>query len=146
MNAPVPVHPHEHPHHMQVDPRVHRIELLISHVLRIGVSVSLLVIVAGTAVSFARHWDYLSSKGAMHRLAGEEAVFPHSLGQVWEGLGQGSGGAIVAVGLLLLIATPVMRVAISIFAFGFQKDRAFVVITSIVLILLLVSFFLGKVE
>jgi uncharacterized membrane protein len=47
-------------------------------------------------------------------------------------------------GLLLLIATPVMRVAFSVLVFVYQHDRVFVVITSIVLTLLLVSFVLGR--
>jgi uncharacterized membrane protein len=47
-------------------------------------------------------------------------------------------------GLLLLIATPVLRVAVSILAFVYQRDRAFVAITSIVLALLLTSFVLGR--
>jgi len=47
------------------------------------------------------------------------------------------------VGLLLLIATPVMRAAVSIFAFVYQHDRTFVIITSVVLAILLLSFALG---
>jgi uncharacterized membrane protein len=56
------------------------------------------------------------------------------------------GQAIVAMGLLLLIATPVLRVAVSIFAFVYQEDRTYTLITTLVLILLLLSFILGKVE
>jgi uncharacterized membrane protein len=133
-------------HHLHVDPRVHQVELLISHVLRFGVVISLLVVVVGTAVSFSHHPAYFSSTAEMHRLSGDKAVFPHTLGDVLRQAARGEGAAIVMVGLVLLIATPVLRVAISIFAFAFQRDRIFVVITSIVLILLLVSFFLGKVE
>jgi uncharacterized membrane protein len=47
-------------------------------------------------------------------------------------------------GLLLLIATPVLRVAVSVLAFVYQRDRTFVIITSVVLTLLLASFVLGK--
>ena len=50
----------------------------------------------------------------------------------------------MVAGLLLLIATPVLRVAVSIFAFVYEKDKVFVIITSIVLGLLLLSFILGK--
>jgi uncharacterized membrane protein len=144
MTSSAPADPHHH--HVQVDPRVHQVELLISHVLRFGVAISLLVVIIGTALSFSRHPAYFSSKAEMHRLSGEDAVFPHTLGQVLKGTARGEGSATVMVGLVLLIATPVLRVAISIFAFAFQRDRIFVVITSIVFILLLVSFFLGKVE
>jgi uncharacterized membrane protein len=141
--APTESHPH---HHMQVDPRVHQVELLISHVLRFGVGISLLVVVIGIGLNFSRHHEYFSSRQEMHRLSGDQAVFPHTLSAVFRGAARGDGESIIMVGLVLLIATPVLRVAISIFAFAFQHDRIFVVITSIVLILLLVSFFLGKVE
>jgi uncharacterized membrane protein len=43
-----------------------------------------------------------------------------------------------------LIATPVLRVAISVLAFVYQRDRTFVVITTVVLALLLTSFVLGR--
>jgi uncharacterized membrane protein len=50
------------------------------------------------------------------------------------------------LGLLLLIATPVMRVAVSVLIFVHQRDWTFVVITSVVLVLLVLSFVLGRVE
>jgi uncharacterized membrane protein len=63
---------------------------------------------------------------------------------VIRGLEHSQGRAIVMAGLLLLIATPVVRVAISVLAFVYQRDRTFVVITSVVLALLLTSFALGR--
>jgi uncharacterized membrane protein YfcA/uncharacterized membrane protein len=51
--------------------------------------------------------------------------------------------AVITLGLLLLIATPVVRVAVSIVAFALEGDRRYVVITSIVLLILLFSLFLG---
>ena len=50
------------------------------------------------------------------------------------------GQAIMALGLLILIITPVLRVAISIVAFAIQHDRIYVAITSLVLALLILSF------
>lgn len=46
---------------------------------------------------------------------------------------------IIQLGLLLLIATPVARVALSLTAFALQRDRTYVVVTGIVLALLLYS-------
>jgi uncharacterized membrane protein len=46
---------------------------------------------------------------------------------------------IIQLGLLLLIATPVARVAFSIFGFVEEKDRLYVVFTVIVLLILLYS-------
>jgi uncharacterized membrane protein len=48
--------------------------------------------------------------------------------------------AIIQLGLLLLIATPIARVALSLFAFAKQRDSTYVVITAIVLGILLWSF------
>jgi uncharacterized membrane protein len=47
--------------------------------------------------------------------------------------------AIIQLGLVLLIATPVARVAMSLVAFILQRDRVYVVVTTIVLALLIFS-------
>jgi uncharacterized membrane protein len=126
------------------DEKVRKVELAISSLLRIGVLTSLLVVLAGTVVTFAHHPRYLSNRHALGTLTKPGAQFPHTLGSLVRGLEHGQGRAIVMAGLLLLIATPVMRVAFSVLAFVYQHDRVFVVITSIVLTLLLVSFVLGR--
>ena len=46
---------------------------------------------------------------------------------------------LIQLGFLLLIATPVARVAFSIFAFAMQRDRIYIVVTLIVLGVLLYS-------
>lgn len=123
--------------------RVRRVETLISVLLRVGVVTSLLIVVAGTVVTFVDHPSYLSSSADLDRLIAPGAEFPHTPAAVVRGLRHGDGPAIVATGLLVLIATPVLRVAVSIFAFVYQRDRTFVVITAVVLALLLLSFGLG---
>ncbi|MFI5378730.1 MAG: DUF1634 domain-containing protein [Tepidisphaerales bacterium] len=126
--------------------RVRRVELVLSNLLRTGVVASFAIILIGTAISFSRHPDYVNSRGQLAHLTRPGAAFPHTMRQVWEGAVNLRGQAIVVVGLLVLIATPVMRVAASVFAFVYQRDGAFVAITSLVLALLLLSFFLGRVE
>ena len=123
-----------------------RAELWISVVLRIGVVLSLTVIVVGMLITFCRHPDYLSSKSELARLTNPGASFPQTLVDVADGVHSLKGQAIVSAGLLLLIITPVMRVAISIVAFVEQRDYLFVLITAAVLAILLFSFLLGKVE
>ena len=126
------------------DERVRKVELAISNLLRGGVLTSLLVVLGGVVTTFVHHPRYLHSRRDLHGLTSPGAEFPHSISQVIQGLQHGQGRAIVMAGLLLLIATPVMRVAVSVLAFVYQKDRTFVVITTIVLTLLLVSFVLGR--
>ena len=126
--------------------RVRRVELLISVLLRVGVSISLSVVVLGTIFTFIHHHDYLSSRTAMPDVTGDAAKFPHTISEVIHGVRDLQGRSIVLLGLLLLIATPVMRVAVSIFAFVYEHDRTYVIITAIVLALLLLSFVLGRAE
>jgi uncharacterized membrane protein len=124
--------------------KVRKVELAISALLRIGVLTSLLIVLAGTVVTFVHHPHYLSSRHDLLRLTKPGAEFPHSVPSVINGLEHSQGRAIVMAGLLLLIATPVLRVAVSVLAFVFQRDRTFVLITSVVLTLLLASFVLGR--
>jgi uncharacterized membrane protein len=53
----------------------------------------------------------------------------------------GESRAIMQLGLLLLIATPIVRVIFSIFAFAIEGDRMYVLFTLIVLAVLLYSLF-----
>ena len=134
------------PAEAEMEERVRRVELLISNLLRIGVSLSLVLMVIGTIISFTRHPEYLSSSEELQRLTQPGAAFPHTVPDVVAGVRDLRGRAIVTLGLLLLIATPVVRVAVSIFAFIYQRDRIFTLITAVVLCLLLLSFVLGKAE
>jgi uncharacterized membrane protein len=125
---------------------VRKIELVISTILRVGVTLSLLVIVTGTVISFVRHPGYVDSPKALLALTRPGQAMPRTLGEIFAGVAEGRGQAIVMAGLLLLLATPVIRVAVAILAFLAQKDRRFAVITTVVLCLLLLSFFLGRAE
>ena len=68
-------------------------------------------------------------------------LFPQTFNQVWAGLLTLQPQSVIMLGLLLLIATPVMRVAVSIFAFAVERDWRLVVITTVVLLILLFSIF-----
>lgn len=67
--------------------------------------------------------------------------FPQTLYAVRIGLFQLQPQAIISLGLLVLIATPVVRVAASTVTFILEHDRKFVIITLIVLVILLFSIF-----
>jgi len=68
-------------------------------------------------------------------------TFPDTLPRVLSGLLAGDAPAIIVAGLLILLATPVMRVAVSILAFAIEEDRTYVIITALVLAILLFSIF-----
>ncbi|MGH2465577.1 MAG: DUF1634 domain-containing protein [Candidatus Limnocylindrales bacterium] len=52
--------------------------------------------------------------------------------------------ALAQAGLLVLIATPVFRVFVSLVAFALERDRLYAAITATVLVLLLVSIFIVR--
>jgi uncharacterized membrane protein len=126
-------------------PLVH-MELLVSNLLRGGVLVSLAFVVVGTIVTFVNHPEYARSSEELQRLTQPGAAVYTSIGQTASGMLAVHGQAIVAAGLLILIATPVIRVGVSAVAFLWEGDKTYAAICFVVLFLLLVSFFLGRVE
>jgi uncharacterized membrane protein len=118
----------------------------ISWILRVGVSASLLLILIGIVVCFWHHPQYLSSKSELGQLISSDADFPRTLSGVFAEVLAFRGPAIITVGLLLLIATPIARIAISIIGFIGVRDYVFAIITSFVLLIVLMSFLLGKIQ
>lgn len=117
------------------DPLVHRMELVIGTMLRWGVVASLALVVIGTAVNFLqgayRSPSSVATADDVRRLTTTDAM-PDEPGQ-----------RLIVAGLLLLLATPVLRVVVSIVGFAIQRDAIFVAITAAVLALLVASFLLG---
>jgi uncharacterized membrane protein len=130
----------------QPDAAITRGEVVISYLLRIGVLASIATIFLGVVLMFVHHPEYFNSPEETKKLTETGAIFPHTPSEVVETLRQERGQAVVCVGLLLLIATPILRVAVSIIVFAAERDYVFVLLTTFVLAVLVLSFFLGKVE
>lgn len=113
-------------------PAAARMSAIIGWVLQGGVLLSAAVIVLGLLLELLQ-----PNKFAPQKLQN----FPQTFDQVWAGLLVLRPQGVIALGLLLLIATPVMRVAVSVVAFAVERDRRFVVITLVVLLILLFSIF-----
>jgi uncharacterized membrane protein len=112
-----------------------RMEILIGQLLRTGVLLSAAVVLLGGAVYLVRHGRTTADYRVFR---GEPADLRRVRGIVREALAL-RGKGIIQLGLLLLIATPVARVAFSIFGFAKEHDRMYVVITIIVLLVLIYS-------
>lgn len=122
---------------------VFKVEVVISNILGWGVAVSLALMVLGTVLSFVRADTYGRGGGTgedLQRLIAAQDAIPHSPGWLLEGLRTLDGQAVIVLGLLLLIATPVLRVAVSVLAYVRERDWRYVAITGAVLLLLLLSF------
>jgi uncharacterized membrane protein len=114
--------------------RLRQAELVISNVLRWGVILSATIIALGVV------WFYFD----MGATGQAPVTYPHSLDGIVQQLGRGQPLALVALGLLLLLLTPIVRVAISILVFALERDWLYTVITIVVLLILLVSLALGR--
>lgn len=125
---------------------LHRTEKLLGNLLRFGVMASAVLLVAGVMVSLIRHPDYLTDPAALAPLTDPEGHFPHVFQDLMAELARGRGRAIMTLGLLVLILTPIMRVAVSVVAFSRERDWTFTVITSCVLCILILSFLIGRIE
>jgi uncharacterized membrane protein len=112
-----------------------RSELIISSVLRGGVILSGAIIGIGVADFYLRGPSHLTYSGGL--------TYPSSLPAIWVGLTHADPVAIIALGLIVLLATPVVRVAVSVIAFALSRDRLYVVITLVVLCILIVSLLSG---
>jgi uncharacterized membrane protein len=121
-----------------------QIEKLMSDLLRLGVFISVVFLLVGILITFIRHPDYMTDKNALTHLTRPGSAFPRRISTLIDELSLFRGRAVMTVGLLALILTPVLRVAVSIAAFAVKRDWRFVLITSLVLIVLLISVFLGK--
>jgi uncharacterized membrane protein YfcA/uncharacterized membrane protein len=120
------------PSHQSSAARASTIYGIIGWVLQGGVLVAAAVIVLGLLLELLQ-----PNKFAPQKLQD----FPQTFDQVWAGLLVLRPQAVITLGLLLLIATPVLRVAVSVAAFAVERDRRFVVITLLVLLILLFSIF-----
>jgi len=112
-----------------------RLERIISIVLRTGVTISAVIVLLGGSCYLIRHWYELADYHVFHG-APEEY---RSVGAIVHAMGPSSFRAIIQFGLLLLIATPIARVAFALAGFVLERDRTYVVITSVVLAILLYS-------
>lgn len=108
-------------------------EELISWSLRIGVYLAGTIIVLGLVLLFLT--------GRSGYPAG---TFPSTVREALSGSLSLKPAAIISLGLMLLILTPVFRVAASIILFLREKDYLYSLITVVVLAILLVGLFFGK--
>jgi uncharacterized membrane protein len=110
-------------------------DVVLAHVLRIGVVASALVVATGGLVFLVRHGH---ERPSYHVFRGEPGNLTTLPGIVAEAMHL-SGRGLVQLGLLLLVATPVARVVFSVVGFLRQRDWLYVAITTVVLTLLAYS-------
>ncbi len=109
-------------------------------VLRTGVVLSGIIIAIGTAMFIANHsLDDTSAYLTYNPSQIPHGNFPVSPASIASGLISLDPSSIIQLGFLILLATPVARVALSLFLFAAERDRMFVYLTAAVLAILLFS-------
>jgi uncharacterized membrane protein len=114
-----------------------RIEIIVGTLLRTGVIIAASVVLFGAVLYLTRHGHEIPNYASFH---GEPESLKSPV-EIFQGVMHMSARAIIQLGLLLLIATPVARVLFSAIAFALERDPMYVVITLIVLAILLFSLF-----
>jgi uncharacterized membrane protein len=112
-----------------------QVEQTIGNLLRAGLLVATAVVAAGAVIYLARH----GSEPADYRVFRGEPADLRGIAGILTMARELSGRGVIQLGLLLLLATPVARVAFSIVAFALQRDRLYICVTVVVLAVLLYS-------
>ncbi|MFB6456621.1 DUF1634 domain-containing protein [Chitinophaga sp. Hz27] len=112
------------------------LQLIIGKLLRYGVWSSMAIAIIGGII-------YLSSHGQdiVHypKFEEQDHGILDLLGSMFSDLAAGRGSALILLGIMLLFATPILRVIFSLIGFILEKDKLYVVITLIVLMIIGVS-------
>ena len=115
----------------------HDVEQVIGRLLQAGVILASIVVIFGGTLLLVRHGAQATAFSVFR--GGSSHL--RSVGETFIAAAHGEPSAIVQLGLVLLIATPVARVALTLAAFAAQRDRLYVAMTALVLTLLLIGLF-----
>jgi uncharacterized membrane protein len=119
------------------DPR--QFENQLATLLRAGVILAAIVVLLGGAIYLAK---YGATRPDYKTFYGEPAEY-RQVGRILrEAIGL-RGRGLIQLGLLLLIATPIARVALSVFDFLRERDWLYVTVTLIVLAVLVYGLMSG---
>lgn len=121
-------------------------EIYVGKLLRYGVLTACAIALLGGLIYVLQHG------GAMPDYRSESAQYGHFVGvpaylrELWSivpALFRLDGAAIIQFGVVVLIATPILRVAFSALAFWVEKDYLYVAITLLVLAIIAANMIFG---
>jgi len=115
------------------------IENMVANLLRAGVTLAGIVVAVGGALYLLRHGTEISDHQVFKVPPAADRLLPDIITSALHGRAR----SIIQTGILLLIATPIARVALSMVGFTLERDWKYVAITAIVLTVLLYSLISG---
>lgn len=111
----------------------------VGNLLRLGVILSVATSLIGFIKLFTEGFKMPRKYNLLNMGDSSEKVW----GSFWDSLCKGEGMAIIQLGILLLIVTPLVRIIFALIGYLKEKDYTYVVISLIVLTIMLVSFLTG---
>src|SRR5579885_1600879 len=138
-----PTEPEEGVPESTFDVTVQRAEYILGLVLQIGVTLSAALILTGLTLLLLTNQTGYNTGSPNRALVFARFGYPSSPGAVLAGALAGRSLAIIELGLLVLILTPIVNVVISALAFAWEREVTFVVISILIFVLLAAGFLLG---
>ena len=111
------------------------LESSIANMLRLGVTVSAVLVFLGGVLYLLRE----SGTVPDYRHFAGKGISLNSIPGILSGTMHLDANCVILLGLLLLVATPIVRVAFCIVGFARQRDLLYVVISSAVFVILIYS-------
>ena len=111
----------------------------VGNLLRLGVVSAVTTSIIGFVKLFLEGFKMPRKYTMLNMGTSSEKVWGH----FWETLCKGEGMAIIQLGILMLIFTPLMRIIFALIGYLKEKDYTYVIISSIVLAIMAISFFTG---
>lgn len=113
------------------------LQTFVGNLLRFGVIIAMVIVVAGMVLYLFAHGREQADYGTFR----EDGIFRAAA--FWQGLKSGDSEAIMQLGVILLITTPIARVLFTMIGFWLEKDRLYTLIAFIVLCIIAYSLLFG---
>jgi uncharacterized membrane protein len=110
-----------------------QMEKLMGRLLQAGVLLASLVVLAGGLLYLREH----AGAAANYRTFAAHPLELRHPAAMLQGIAHGEASAIIELGVLLLIFTPILRVVVAVVAFSIERDRLYIAISITVLAVLL---------
>ena len=117
-----------------------RMELIMGRLLQTGVLLAASVVLVGGVIYLAAH----AGEPANYRVFVARPFVLRHPAELLRGLARGNASAVIELGILLLVATPICRVIFAVVAFAIEQDKLYVAISLTVLAVLLFGMLRGS--
>jgi uncharacterized membrane protein len=108
-------------------------EAIMGRLLQVGVLLAASVVLVGGVRYLVAH----AGESSNYRVFAARPIELRHPAALLSGIARGDSSAIIELGILLLVATPICRVIFAVIAFAIERDRLYVAISLTVLAVLL---------